>query len=70
MAEGYEGEEWNVDPPPSMVMDNGMRKRGVDEMSNDSWEQGSPSNKRVAETPNETGDDSAAPLVKFCENMK
>ena len=70
MAEGYEGEEWNADPPPSMVVDNGMRKRGVDEVSNDSWDQGSPSSKKAAETPNDNGDDSVAPLVKFCENMK
>ncbi|XP_065066919.1 uncharacterized protein LOC135692645 isoform X3 [Rhopilema esculentum] len=69
MAEGYEGEEWNADPPPSMVMDNGMRKRGMDEISNDSWEHGSPSCKKSADTPNETGDDTVAPLVKFCENI-
>ena len=70
MAEGYEGDEWNADPPPSMVVDNGMRKRGVDEMSNDSWDQGSPSSKKTVETPNDNGEDTVVPLVKFCENIK
>lgn len=69
MAEGYEGDEWNADPPPSMVVDNGMRKRGVDEMSNDSWDQGSPSSKKTVETPNDNGEDTVVPLVKFCENI-
>ena len=69
MAEGFEGEEWNSDPPPSMVMVNGMRKRGSDELSNDSWEQESPyAKKSTGESPN--AEDSVAPLVKFCANMK
>ena len=66
MIENYEGEDWNVDPSPSMVVDNTRRKRSVDDVSNDSWEQGSPA-KRLNEEQN---DDNVTPLVKFCENMK
>eukprot|EP00794_Sanderia_malayensis_P006100 gene6100-6804_t len=71
MAEGFEGEEWNSDPPPSMVMGNGMRKRGSDDLSNESWEQDAPFVKRPSDDSNQqrSDGDNVAPLVKFCENI-